>query len=380
MTGAVDGPGDEPAEEGRVRSRTQLLLGGATLVGTVLFALVFLDWGRVVTVLAGAEPWLLAVGVVSSLVGLAAWSEALRHLLPPDAGHVSRRRGFAVYATGSVVRNVLPVGYASSIAVLAYVYRREAGLFLHRSLAAVTVAELLVAVASTGVAGSGLLLLVATGPESALVGQLARGAAVLAVGGTLTGALAWYRRETVRRLVHAVAGGAAGAADRLNPGFGERLSPQAVEETIADYIGALSTVSARRRDVWGAAAFASVGWLALVAALYASGLAVGYRVPIAVALFVVPIAGYATVLPVPGGLGGYEIGVAGALHLLGGMDLAAAVAVTLLFRVCSYWAVIAVGAAAAAYLSVDVRALSSATVDGEAAPAGARTGGGTADD
>jgi len=380
MTSAVDGPADDPPDGDRFRPRTRLLFGGAILVGTALFALVVLDWRQVVAVLAGADPWLVAAGVVASLAGLAAWSEALRHLLPPDARAVTRRRGFVVYATGGVVRNVLPVGYASSIAVLAYVYRREAELVLHRSLAAVTVAELLVGIASAAVAGTGLGLLVAAGPVTPLVEQIARGALLLAVGGTATGALVWYRRETARRAVHAVAGAAAGAAGRLNPGFGERLSPSAVEETISDYLRALSTVSTRRRDVWTAAGFAAVGWLALVAALYASGLAVGYRVPVAVALLVVPVAGYATVLPVPGGLGGYELGVAGALHLLGGLDLAAAVAVTLLFRVCSYWAVIAVGAAASTYLSVDVRELSSATIDGDGVPTGRAGGSGTADD
>ena len=380
MTSAVDGPDDDPPEGDRSRPRTRLLFGGAIVVGTALFALVVLDWQRVVAVLASADPWLVAVGVVASLGGLAAWSEALRLLLPPDARAVTRRRGFVVYATGGVVRNVLPVGYASSIAVLAYVYRREAELALHRSLAAVTVAELLVGVASAVVAGAGLGLLVAAGPVTPLVEQIARGALLLAVAGTATGALAWYRRETLERTVHAIAGATAGAAGRLNPGFGERLSPPAVEETISDYLRALSTVSARRRDVWTAGGFAAVGWLALVAALYASGVAVGYRVPVAVALLVVPIAGYATVLPVPGGLGGYELGVVGALHLLGGLDLAAAVAVTLLFRVCSYWAVVAVGAAASTYLSVDVRELSSATIDGDGVRTGPAGGSGTADD
>lgn len=360
---------DVPGDGSPSRSRIRLLAAASILVATVLFVGAFLDWRRVLAVVVGADPLLLAVGVVAALAGFAGWSEALRHVLPPDARAVGRRRGFLVYATGGLVRNVLPVGYASSIAVLAYVYRREAAVPLHRSLAAVSVAELLIAVGSTAVAGGGLVLLVASGPVTPLVGQLALGALVLAVGGTLTGALVWYRRETVRRLVHAVAGSVAGAANRLPPRFGDRLAPSAVEESIADYLGALSTVSARRRDVWIAAGYAAFGWLALVAALYASGLAAGYPIPIAVALFVVPVAGYATVLPVPGGLGGYEVGVAGALHLLAGFDLAAALAVTLLFRVCSYWAVIAVGGVASTYLSVDVRRLSSATVDGDAARA-----------
>ena len=377
MGSTVAAPDDDPADGSVFRSRARLLLGVGVLVATVAFVLFVLDWRRVVSVLASADPGMVAVGLVASLVGLACWSEAVRVMLPPDARPVTRRRGFLVYATGGVVRNVLPVGYASSIAVLAYLYRREAVLPIHRSLASVSVAELLIAVASTAVALTGVALLVALAPATPLVGWFAVGALVLAVGGTITGTLVWYRREAVRRVVHAVAGFLAGAANRLNPGLGDRLSPTAVEEAIDGYVGALSTVSDRRRAVAVAAGYGLVGWLGLVVALYASGLAVGYRVPIAVALFVVPIGGYATVLPVPGGLGGYELGVAGVLHLVGGVDLAAALAVTLLFRVCSYWSVIVVGAAASTLLSVDLRQLARTAL--ERVPTDAGGGAGSAD-
>lgn len=374
MDGATEASGDDLAGSSALGSRARLLVGAGIVLGTVAFVALVLDWRRVLAVIAGADPWLLSAGVAASLLGLAGWSEALRHLLPGDARPVTRRRGYLVYATAALVRNVLPMGYASSIAALAYVYRREAALPLHRSLAAVSVAELLSAVASTGVAVVGLTLLVAVGPVTPLLGWLALSALLLAVGGTLTGALVWYRRETVERVVHVVAGYVARTADGLTPGSGGRLSRETVEESIAGYLRALSTVSASRREVATAAGYAAFGWLALVAALYASGLAVGYRVPIAVALFVVPVGGYATVLPVPGGLGGYELGVAGVLHVLGGLDLEAALAVTLLFRVASYWAVIAVGAAASAYLSVDLRRLAAVAGDREPAEAGSGQG------
>lgn len=378
MGGAVEASDDDDAAGDSVfRSRTRLLLGAGILLATVAFVGLVLDWRRVLSVLAEADLALLALGVFASIAGLACWSEALRHLLPRDAQAVSRPRGFIVYATGGVVRNVLPVGYASSIAVLAYVYRREATISINRSLAAVSVAELLIAIASTGVTVGGLALLVALGPVTPLVSWLAVGALILAVGGTLTGTLVWYRRETVRRVVDAAAAFVARAVNRLAPGSGERFSPAAVEETVAEYVRALSTVSGRRRAVAITFGYAVAGWLALVGAMYVSGLAVGYSVPIAVALFVVPIGGYATVLPVPGGLGGYELGVAGVLHLLGGLGLAEALAVTLLFRVCSYWTVIAVGAVATMLLSIDVRQLAEAAIERE--PADARSGSGSAD-
>lgn len=345
--------------------RGRLVLGGALLLGVLLVASYRLDWRAVVAAVGRADLALLVLGALAAVAGLACWSEAMRHLLPPGSRAVSRRRGFLVYATGSLVRNALPVGYASSLAVLAYVFRREASITLDRSLAAVSVAEFLNAVASSGVAIVGILLLATVGPATPYVGWLALGAVLVSVGAALAATLLWYRRETVERVVHSVASKLATVVDRLADRERGPLSPDAVEAAIAGYYRSLSTVSDRRRAVTVSLSYSVLAWAALVTSLYACGLAIGYRVPIPVAMLVVPIGGYATVLPLPGGLGGYEFGVASALAILGGMDVVAAVAVTLLFRLCSFWLVIGLGAVAATALSVDIRDLASAAVDGE---------------
>lgn len=355
--------GETHESTARLGVRGRLALGIGILAVIVAFVAYTIDLGELLTVLAGADPPMVAVALFSALAGIACWSEAVRGLLPPEGRAVSRRRGFLVYATGSMVRNVVPVGYASSIGVLSFVYRREAALSFHRSLAAVSVAELLVAVGSLGVSATGIALLGILGPASPLVRWLALGVGAVAAGVTVAGTLAWYRRAAVERIARTAAHLFARVLGRLTPGLGGRLTPDAIERSLGEYGVALSRVSARRRTVVSSFAFAVVGWTALVTSLYASGLAVGLRLPVAVALFVVPLAGYATVLPVPGGLGGYELGVAGVLHYVGGLDPAGALAVTLLFRLCSFWAVIAVGAAASAVLSVDVRGLAGTAME-----------------
>lgn len=329
----------------------------AILAGVLLFVWFRLDWRAVVAVVSRADGPLLAVGVGAALAGIACWGEALRHLLPPDARAVSRRRGFLVYSTGALVRNAIPLGYATSIAVLGYVYRREADVSLDRSLAAVSVAEFANMVASTSVAVAGVLLLVVVGPDTPLVWWLAVGTTGLVVVGVLAFSALWYRRAAVERVVHAVASLLSGVADRLSDGERNPLSPAAVEAAIAGYYHSLGVISARRPSVAVALGFSLLAWSAFVASLYASGLAIGYAVPIPVAMVVVTIGGYATVLPLPGGLGGYELGVAGGISLLGGVDVVTALAVTLLFRVCTYWVVIGVGVAASTVLSVDLRRL-----------------------
>jgi len=342
-----------------VGPRVRLLLGGLLLLAILVFVWYRLDWRSVLEVLEDASVPPLVVGGVTALLGLACWSEAVRGLLPPGGETVTRRRGFLVYATGALVRNVLPLGYASSIAILAYVYRREASISFDRSLAAVSVAEFTNVAASTTVAVVGAVLLVAFGPPSPLLRWLAGGVLLVVAGGTLATTALWYRRDLVTRALHAVAAALSAVAGRLTDRRNVRgpLSPDAVESAIARYYRSLSTVSARRHSVGAAYGYSLLAWGGLVASLYLSGLAIGYRVPVPVAMLVVAVGGYATILPIPGGLGGYELGVTGAIALLAGVDVVTALATTLLFRLCTYWFVVGVGVVASAALSVDVRGL-----------------------
>lgn len=350
------GPEPPGASPGRsIDARWRLLLAAAILVGAVAFVWVVVDWRRLLAIIVRADPLLVGAGIVAAVGGIACWGEAMRLLLPESARPLARRRGFLVYATGGLVRNALPVGYAGSIAVLAYVFRREAALPMDRALATVSVAELVNATASVLVTVTGVLLLLRGAPEVPLVRWLGVLTVGLAVAAAAAGAAVWYRRATAKRVVHAAAVLLARAVSVI-PGTPERrLSPTALEAALEEYYQSLAVVSDRRRAVGLAFGLSLAGWLATVSALYLAGLAVGYRVPAGLALFVVPMGGYATVLPVPGGLGGFEVGVTGLLHLLGGVDIETALAATLLFRLCAYWVVVGVGAVASSYLAVDVR-------------------------
>ena len=70
----------------------------------------------------------------------------------------------------------------------------------------------------------------------------------------------------------------------------------------------------------------------------------------ALAVFLVPMAGLATWLPLPGGLGGVEVALAAGLVAATGVGVGAAAAVAILHRLCAYWAVVAVDGVCAASL------------------------------
>lgn len=370
----MDGEPTERESEGSVGSRfghrERTLLGVGIVAGVLLFVAFRLDWQAVARALGRADLGYVAVGAAAAVFAVAAWSEGLRGVLPPSAEPVTRRRGFLVFASGMLVRYVVPVGYASSIAVIGYVYRREAGLSLDRSLAAVSVAEVGNAIASTGVAVTGVLLLAFLRPTTPYLPWLLGGAAVVVIGGSAAAVLLWYRLEAVQRVAHAGASLLAGVADRLADRDAGPLAPASIEAAIGSYYRSLSTVSSQRRAVARAIGFAALAWLGFATSLYVCGRAVGIEIPFPLALILVTVGGYATVLPVPGGLGGYELGVAGGVTLLTGIGVVPALAATLLFRLCSYWLVIVVGLLAALVLSIDVRRLIASAVGPERADAG----------
>jgi uncharacterized protein (TIRG00374 family) len=113
-----------------------------------------------------------------------------------------------------------------------------------------------------------------------------------------------------------------------------------------------------RRAVLYAFALSQLGWVLFALPLYTGALALDVRLPLALALFLVPAAGLATVFPLPGGLGGVEVVLAGLLAVLVAIDLTTAGAVVILFRLCSFWFFVLVCGVAVSISAVGVREFS----------------------
>lgn len=331
------------------------VLVGLVAVAVVVVLVVGFDWQAVGAHLLRATVAPLAAGVVAVLVWLGCLAEAHRLLLERAGGTFTRGRSLAIYGAGTFARLVLPVGYASSVVVLAAAFDRESPLSYEQTLASVTIAEAVSVIASAAVAIGGLAVLVAAGPSTPLLRRLGASVlGVLVVVGLLVAVL-WARRRHVERLVPVVATRVEAAVDRLSARFELEVSPDWFEAVLERYVRTFTTVSSHERTVVAALALSLVGWVVLALALVSSGVALGHSLPIGVALFGIAIAGYTSVLPIPGGLGGYELALAGILHAIGGVDGPTAMAVTLLFRLCSFWVPVAVGGVASAYVTATAR-------------------------
>lgn len=324
----------------------------------LLLALLFaLDPVAIAEHLARTNPGVFALGLVAVLLTLVCWSEAFRRLFVASGGLLSPRRAFSAYGTAMFGKQVLPMGHAGGPALMAYTFDRETSLGYNRTLAVVTVAEFLNVLASVALAVVGVLYLLLFVPTVPGLRVLQLGVLAFAAAVVLLGLVFRYRRAAVERAVLGVAELLRRTVGRLSDRLEAALAPERVDAELDRYYGAVVAVTADRRAVLDAYLLMQAGWVLFTVPLYTGALALGIRLPVALVVFVVPAAGLATVVPLPGGLGGFELVLAAILTALTGLELAVVAAIVLLYRLCSYWFMVFVGGASSAYSATTVREL-----------------------
>ena len=305
--------------------------------------------------LAGVDLLVFSLGLPAMAVTLVAWSEGLRRLLADAGGQVSAWRTAVAYTAAMLGRNLIPMGALGSPAITAYAVDREVSLSYNETLAVVTVAEFLSTVASLLLAAVGIPYLLLVSPA---VGQLRLFAlAVAGFGAVLVGAAVafWYRRRTIERAVLGVAHLLGLTVGRVGGRLHAALAPDQVGDRLDRFYAVVETVAANRRTVALSFGLHLLGWVASAVPLYTSALAVDVLVPLALVFFLVPASHLVAVLPLPGGLGGVELVLAGVLVVVLGIDVALAATVALLYRLWAYWFVVLAGAVASLYAAASVR-------------------------
>lgn len=326
----------------------------AALVGGFLL---LVGPARLARQLAGTDLATFAVGLGSVFAALVCWSEATRQLFRSTGTPLSRRRAFVAYGAGAFGKQVLPMGNAGGPAVMAYAFDREAGAGYARSLGVVVVAEFLSLVASLVLAVVGVALLLRSGAGGGVVRLLGGGVLLVALGLAALTVVVWYRRHHVGVAATAVARALAPLVARVSPGAAERLAPDRVDAGLRRYYETFDAAASDRRAVLVAFVLSQVGWVCFALPLYTGALALGVDLPLSLVLVLVPAAGLATVMPIPGGLGGLEAALGGLLTVLANVDVAAAAAVVVLFRLCTFWFFVLVSGVAASAATGRVRDL-----------------------
>lgn len=333
----------------RLRRGVRVVVGFAVALVVVGLFLRAAGTERVVAQLRTADPRFVALGALAAVTAVLLWSEAQRQALRVTAAGVGGLSFRAAYLTGDFTKQVLPMGHMSGPAIMAYAIGSVLDIEYERTLAAITISDLLNLVASVVLATAGLCVLLARSSVDGL-GVFVAGLTAAVVGIVALVTLVTFRRSTLTRFVLSLSVLGHRLGTRVSPRLDGALAPTRIERRLDGYYRTLDTVSADRNRVAAAAAFAVAGWVCYAVPLYASGLALGVSVPLALAVFIVPLAGLATWFPLPGGLGGVEVAVTAGLIAVAGLDLGVAAAVALLYRFCSYWFVILFDGTAALYL------------------------------
>jgi uncharacterized protein (TIRG00374 family) len=306
--------------------------------------------------LAGAALPVFALGFVSVTAALALWSEAVRRLVGTTGHPVGGFRYRLAYLSGEFLKQVLPMGQSGGPVLMAYTINRETNAPYESTLAASSVFAFLNVVASLVLAVFGLAILVATrrGPTGTLLRTVL--VAMVAVTGVvfLITYLAVYRRSLLEGVALRAATVLRRPLGRLSARLDGALAPATVERVVGTYADSVGQLAGDRRELAATVALAVTGWLFFLAPMYTSFRAIGDPVPFTLVVFAIPVVTLLNVVPLPGGLGGFEVALAGVTAAVGGLELATATAAVFLFRLSNYWFLVLIGGLSAASLSVGV--------------------------
>lgn len=316
-----------------------------TLAALVLLALFLVAVGprAVLDELRHADPMVFLGGCVAGLFAFVLWSEAQRRLHVATGADVRPGGYLAAYLAGAFGKLSLPAGQAGGPAVMAYALGTRTNLTYEEDLAAASVAKLLGALAATVPVLAGVLTLAV--PSRTRVAALLSVAGVTAIAVVLV-AVAARRPDAVTAAIRTIAAAIQATVGRLSGRVRRRTTPDRAEASLVRLRSAVAAVAADRGGLLTAFGLTVAGWLAYALPLAAGAAALGHEVPLALALFVVPVASLGTLVPLPSGLIGVELLAGGLLVALAGLDPPSAAAVVLLYRVATAVLPAVAGAAA----------------------------------
>lgn len=318
----------ERARDSRVELRRALpAFVGSLVVLVALFSLVGVE--DVAAALVDADRRALVGAFVAVIGAILVWGLSLHVALGILGLSVAVKRSVLLFVATTFVNNVTPLGQVGGDPLNGLLAAWVAESDYERGLAAVVGLNTLnnVLAVSFAVLGFGYVAGGALG-----YADLAALAVVLA-GGVVIG---WRYRVRLATWVVTALTPLVRAVWWVLPG---RSPPDrsAVERRVERFVGALEQLVGNPRRLSVVAVLSVVGQCCVSACLWFSLYAVGETAPVAVVLFIRPVARIGSIAPTPGGLAGFEVVLVGVLVAALGVGLPAATAAVLIYRAATYW-------------------------------------------
>jgi len=341
--------------DGRRGATVAGFLGALAVLG-VLVWVVGVD--RTISALLSADPAALALVGAVAAVWLTTWGLALWSVLRALGSPVRAYMAVLVYAGAVFSNNVTPFGQAGGEPLSALLISSAADTEYETGLAAIASVDTAHFVPSVGFAIAGFTFVTAGAVQ--LGRNLAFAAvavAALAVGLPVAAFVGWrYRYEleaTVVRLLTPVIRWLGRTVPRWSP-----PTPESIAARIESFFAAIDRIATDRQTLLQTLGFSALGWACLAGSLWCSLYAVGYAVPVAATLLVVPVGSIASLAPLPGGSGAIETVLVTLLVSTTTVPGAVAASAVLIHRGATYLLPTLLGAGVASALGADHAAAS----------------------
>lgn len=339
--------GDSSSRESAWYGSTAKLLVGFALAVVLVYLLgVAIGWGETIQRLRTAHLGWVAVACASSLVCLAVWGKMWQVVLEAVGVSVTYKKVVVTFFAATFANYVTPMGQAGGEPLIAYVLSRDTEASYEQSLASVVIADVLRIFPFFTAAGVGLGYLVFERQLPDIVETVAVVLIALAVGLPTLIVVSWRHRHPVQR----------GVLRMLSPVARrtEFVSLDSARARIDRLYESFELIAGSRRTVLVSVALGYVGWVLFALPLYFSGLALDLPVSVILVFFLVPATVVVSFTPFPGGLGAIEGTLVILLTALATLSAGEALAVTTVYRIASYWLVVAVGGAASLWVTARV--------------------------
>jgi putative heme transporter len=321
-------------------TRRRAVLFGLFILSGVAFLYFVLPhiagFGKTVHRIEGGDRWWLAIGVCFELFSFAGYVVLFRAVFVDRQGPIGWRESYQITMAGLVATRLFAVAGAGGVALTAWALRRSG------MAARVVATRMLAFLVLLYVIYAGSLLLAGIGLGTGLLpggGSFAITIVPAIVAGVLLAvatAVAMLPTDVERRLVRWAQG--FGQSTRPSTGRGRAARQVAARLATAPALAAggvrtaVELARTRRAGLLGAPAWWGFDICVLWASFHAFGQAPDFTV-IWMAYFV---GMFGNLLPLPGGLGGVEGGMIGALAAFG-VDFHLSVLAVLSYRAISFW-------------------------------------------
>jgi hypothetical protein len=318
------------------------VLGFVVGFGVLLVLLVFVGFDEVLSVVATLDPTVLFALLLVVFLWIGLWSGSFYVTARVFGVESSAPTSFLVYAHMMFLDNVVPFSSISADPFAALAVRTSTAADYETSLATVITVDFLNFLPAPAFGVVGIVYLLSVGSIDETVSTVAVALVALLSSLSLVGYLGWrfrYRLGAVgASLVVTVLRAVRAVVPRISP-----PEETDVDRQVESLIGHLETMAADRRSMLTVLTLATCGWSLLAVTLWLSMYAVGYAIPVGLALFLVSLVTVVELVPLPGGIGGYESLFVALLVALAGAPPTLTTAGVLVHRGATYWLPVVLG-------------------------------------